>query len=937
MQAHDTTWVLISTGLVLLMTPGLAFFYGGLVRERHAINTIKMSILPLGIVVPLWALLGFSLAFGPGSPWLGGLAHVGLAGVGLEPGAGQTIPELLFMAFQMTFAVITPALIAGAVVGRMRFRAWIVFVALWSLVVYVPLARWVWGPGGWLAGLGALDFAGGTVVHISSGVSALVAARILGPRMAAPPTTKTEEQPHSIPFVILGAALLWFGWIGFNAGSSLAADGIAVLAAVNTILAGAVAMLAWVVLDLAFKRRASAVNASIGIVVGLIAVTPAAGFVTPLSAIAIGFLTAPVSYGVVAWLRRTELDDTLDVFACHGVGGIVGAVLTGVFATAAINPAGADGLVAGNPGLVLAQAAGVLVAMVLSVAGTASILLALRADDRHPHDGESRARGTRPGRARREGLLARDRVLPRRLGRGWAMKRASNGSSARPRADAGRDGAARRLDVLFDLLRDTQEPEVSIATLRCVLSEVGLRPSDPRLVQTREKLRALETEGRGDIRMDRVRFEEVLRGSASLLERAIRRELAVPDFTSFARGVEGIFESSRAAAGGEVASYIPQLSRVDPELYGLGLCTVDGQRLALGDAAELFCVQSSCKPVTYCLALEDAGAEKVHEHVGFEPSGRSFNELSLNHEGRPHNPMINAGAIMACSLIGPHLDPADRFDHVTASWARMAGGRRPGFANAVYLSERRSADRNFALGYFMRENGAFPQRTDLRETLEFYFQCCSLETNADDFAVVAATLANGGVCPLTEERVLDRDVVRKCLTLMSSCGMYDFSGEWAFTVGLPAKSGVSGVIVVVIPGKMGLCAWSPRLDRIGNSVRGVAFCRELASRMRSGQLAVGTSPDRTSRPSPARCSGATALGGEQGRPARHPPRGPFAASRWAPPTTTAARRCTSRPPKAGSRPCATCSCRASRSSRATAGEGPRSTTLAGRDATRSSS
>ena len=428
------------------------------------------------------------------------------------------------------------------------------------------------------------------------------------------------------------------------------------------------------------------------------------------------------------------------------------------------------------------------------------------------------------------------------------MKGSDRKASARARrpvrAAGGRGGDARRLDLLFDSLRDTEKAEVSVATVRKALSEVGLRPSDPRLARTHRELDALERAAHGDVRVDRGQFEQVLQGSASLLERAIRRELAVPDLASFARVVGGIFEQTREKDGGEVAAYIPQLSRVDPELYGASVCTVDGQRLALGDARVPFCVQSSCKPFNYCLALEDVGAEKVHRHIGCEPSGASFNELSLNHEGRPHNPMINAGAIMTCSLIGSHLEPADRFDHVTRLWERMAGGVRPGFANAVYLSERRTADRNFALGYFMRENDAFPKGIDLHDTLEFYFQCCSLETTTDDFSVMAATLANDGVCPLTEERVLDREAVRKCLTLMASCGMYDFSGEWAFTVGLPAKSGVSGVIVVVVPGKLGLCVWSPRLDRIGNSVRGVAFCRELARRMRGGDLAALSSSER---------------------------------------------------------------------------------------------
>ena len=383
-----------------------------------------------------------------------------------------------------------------------------------------------------------------------------------------------------------------------------------------------------------------------------------------------------------------------------------------------------------------------------------------------------------------------------------------------------------RMELLFNSLRDSEQESVSTAALSSLLEGAGLRSSDPRLAELHRRILSLSN-ARSVPRLDRQSFEQVLAGGTSLVERTVRGELVIPDFAQFSASIERTFESVRGNDDGDVARYIPQLARVPASRYALGVCTVDGQRLGLGDADERFCVQSSCKPINYCLALQDVGRDRVHEHIGFEPSGRSFNELSLNDRGRPHNPMINAGAIMACSLIGQDLQAADRFDHVTDLWTRMAGGVRPGFDNSVYLSERKTADRNFALAYFMRENQAFPQGTDLHETLEFYFQCCSLEMTANDFSVVAATLANGGVCPLTEERVLDADVVRKCLTLMESSGMYDFSGEWAFTVGLPAKSGVSGIILVVIPDTMGFAIWSPRLDKHGNSVRGVSFCREL--------------------------------------------------------------------------------------------------------------
>ena len=378
MNSGDTAWTLIATVLVFLMTPGLAFFYGGLVRERSAINTIKMSFIALGLVTMLWSLVGYSLAFSPGNAWIGGLAWVGLEGVGAAPNAdiAGNIPHFVFMMFQMMFAIITPALISGAIVGRMKFRAYALFIMAWSLFVYVPLCHWVWGPDGWIGALGAIDFAGGTVVHISAGVAALVAALILGPRRR---TDDDPGRPHNVPLVVLGASLLWFGWFGFNAGSALAADGLAALAAVTTMLAAASAAVTWVALQTLRREKPTAVGASIGAVVGLVAITPAAGFVTPMSALAIGAIGSAVSYFVMAMLGRTNVDDTLDVFACHGVGGIVGAILTGVFATTAANPAGADGLLAGNAGLLLAQIVSVLAAASLSAIGTTVILLVLRA------------------------------------------------------------------------------------------------------------------------------------------------------------------------------------------------------------------------------------------------------------------------------------------------------------------------------------------------------------------------------------------------------------------------------------------------------------------------------------------------------------------------------------------------------------------------------
>ena len=367
MQSADTAWMLISTALVLLMTPALGFFYGGLVRAKNALNTLMMSFAALGFVGIGWALLGYSLAFGAGSPWLGDLSRIFLRGVGLEPQG--TIPHLLFMAYQGTFAIITAALISGAIVERMQFKAYLAFITLWALVVYAPIAHWVWG-GGWLGKLGALDFAGGTVVHINAGVAAVVAALVLGARKDH---ARQAILPHSVPLTLLGAGLLWFGWFGFNGGSALAANAIAALAFVNTLLAPAATLVVWMALDVSRTGRATAVGAATAIVVGLVAVTPAAGFVSPLAAIALGAAAAFPSYYVVLWRARTRLDDSLDVLAAHGVGGTVGALLTGVLAQKAWNGV-ADGLLFGNPMQLAVQALAVMAAIAYSAGGTLALL-----------------------------------------------------------------------------------------------------------------------------------------------------------------------------------------------------------------------------------------------------------------------------------------------------------------------------------------------------------------------------------------------------------------------------------------------------------------------------------------------------------------------------------------------------------------------------------
>ena len=366
-SGSDTAWMLMSTALVLLMTPALAFFYGGLVRSKNALNTMMMSFVALGIAGVIWAVLGYSLAFGSGSLWIGDLSMALLSGVGLE--ASGSIPHLLFMAFQGTFFIITAALISGAIVERMKFTAYVLFIALWGLLVYAPVCHWVWG-GGWLAELGALDFAGGAVVHVNAGAAAVVAALLLGTRKDY---GRQALLPHNVPFVLLGAGLLWFGWFGFNGGSALAAGELAALAFVNTLLAPAATLAAWTAIDLSRTGKVTAVGAATAIVVGLVAITPAAGFVSPLSSLLIGAVAAVPSYLAITWRARTRLDDSLDVFAAHGIGGITGALLTGVFAEAAWS-GGASGLLFGNIGQLGIQAVSIVAVLLYSGLATFAIL-----------------------------------------------------------------------------------------------------------------------------------------------------------------------------------------------------------------------------------------------------------------------------------------------------------------------------------------------------------------------------------------------------------------------------------------------------------------------------------------------------------------------------------------------------------------------------------
>ncbi|MBU6452279.1 MAG: glutaminase A [Cyanobacteria bacterium REEB67] len=388
---------------------------------------------------------------------------------------------------------------------------------------------------------------------------------------------------------------------------------------------------------------------------------------------------------------------------------------------------------------------------------------------------------------------------------------------------------------LFQAYAD-KENRVSRQALIDVFSESGIRSDDPRVVSLFKLLKKNQTlaisQGLEPDFITPSEFGTLQEISPTLFENVLSGQLAIPQFAEFSQAVAKIFEKVEANHEGHLANYIPQLERVSPDKFGLSICSIDGQRFDIGDSEDFFCVQSCSKPITYCLALEEQGEAVLHRYVGTEPSGKTFNELTLNAKGLPHNPMINAGAIMCGALIKPGAPPSDRFDYVMSKWKDCAGSMKIGFDNAVYLSERQTADRNFALGYFMREKKAFPKDANLQEVLEFYFQCCSIEVTTQAMSIIAATLANGGNCPLTGAQVFRPDHVKNCLSLMSSCGMYDFSGEFAFRVGIPAKSGVSGAIMLVVPNVLGMAVWSPRLDELGNSVRGVDVCLELVSRFK---------------------------------------------------------------------------------------------------------
>jgi ammonium transporter, Amt family len=371
----DTTFVIMCTILVMIMTPGLALFYSGMVRGKNSLNSTLHSYSALAIVSIQWILIGYTLSFGKDiGGFIGSFNFAGLKGVGfsVNPDYSTTIPQQVFMAFQMMFAIITPALISGSIAERMKFLPWVAFLLLWTTFVYDPIAHWVWGAGGWLKNLGALDFAGGDVVHISSGVSALVLAIMLGKR-------KNIGKPNNLPMTCLGAAILWFGWYGFNAGSALSVDGVAVNAFITTNTAAAASAISWSACELFFRKKVTSLGVASGIVAGLVSITPGCGFVTPLASIFIGLIGGVICYTMVTFAKiKFGYDDALDAFGCHGVGGIWGGIATGIFAWKAVNSGGANGLIHGNPKLVLIQLIAILATIIYSVVVTFIIVKVIK-------------------------------------------------------------------------------------------------------------------------------------------------------------------------------------------------------------------------------------------------------------------------------------------------------------------------------------------------------------------------------------------------------------------------------------------------------------------------------------------------------------------------------------------------------------------------------
>jgi glutaminase len=387
--------------------------------------------------------------------------------------------------------------------------------------------------------------------------------------------------------------------------------------------------------------------------------------------------------------------------------------------------------------------------------------------------------------------------------------------------------------LLFEALDVHGRGEVELSDISAVLSRSGLHNDDPRLVPFYEHFNCLTNSDQHTV--NRFQFEELANLAGLLFSNALRGQLAIPDFSTFGGAIDEMYHVALENSSGAQADYIPPLREVNPDQLGIAIITVDGQTYIQGDAEIDFSIQSTCKPFNYCFAVEELGADKVHQHIGSEPSGRPFNAQALQTDSRPHNPMINAGAIMSAALIRSGMPVHRRLEHVRAFWSKLTGGHSPRFNAWMAKEEGRTGDNNRALAYMMKAQHVFPKGEDvsdyeIRDALELYFSTCSLELNCREMALVASTLANGGVCPTTQERVFESSTVRHCLSLMQMCGMYDYSGEFCFRIGVPAKSGVGGAVILAVPGLMGICIWSPRLDRIGNSVRGVEIATRLTER-----------------------------------------------------------------------------------------------------------
>ncbi|XP_073325923.1 glutaminase kidney isoform, mitochondrial [Pagrus major] len=383
-------------------------------------------------------------------------------------------------------------------------------------------------------------------------------------------------------------------------------------------------------------------------------------------------------------------------------------------------------------------------------------------------------------------------------------------------------------DLLFYTITEGQEI-IPLSQFISALRKTGLLTSDPRLRDCVRQMRKSTRDSTGPVMMDKTLFRRCVGNNIMLLTKAFKKKFIIPEFAEFTQQIDRMYDSAQQQEAGQVADYIPQLAKFSPDLWGVSLCTIDGQRHSVGDTKVPFCLQSCVKPLEYAISVHELGTEKTHQFVGKEPSGFKFNKLSLNEDDKPHNPMVNAGAIVVTSLIKPDANQAERFDFVMEFLKSMAGREYVSFSNATFQSERETGDRNYAIGYYLKEKKCFPHNSDMMAALDFYFQLCSIEVTCESGSVMAATLANGGICPITGERVLSAEAVRNTLSLMHSCGMYDFSGQFAFHVGLPAKSGVSGAVLLVVPNVMGMMCWSPPLDRLGNSVRGIHFCQELVS------------------------------------------------------------------------------------------------------------